>query len=346
MGNVNPSQIAAVAADVEARLDRAIASGRLEGLHGMVLTQHGRTIAECYRRGRDNTWGADLGVVDHGADTLHDLRSVTKSVVGLLYGIALDRGLVPPPETAILDALPGYADLADEARRRISIAHVLTMSMGTLWDETVPYTSEANSEIAMERAPDRLRYALDRPIVEPPGRTWTYNGGATALIGAIIAAGAGRPIEDFAREALFEPLGIGRFEWVRSWDGVAVSASGLRLTARDLARIGNLLLAEGVWNGQRIVSAEWIAAATMTRFSATPDNGYGYFWWTGRSTLPATGEPLSWYAGFGNGGQRLFVLPAAGIVLAVFFGNYDQPDFWLPPAHLWNHVVLPALARQ
>ena len=343
MSDVNALAPGAFSAAVEAGLDRAIAAGHLAGLHGMVLTRHGQTVAERYFSGRDNTWGLDLGVVDHGPDTLHDLRSVTKSIVSLLYGIALDRGVVPPPETSLLDALPRYADLVDETRGRIKVTDALTMSMGTLWDETVPYTSEANSEIAMERSPDRLRYALDRPIVEPPGQSWVYNGGAAALIGAIIAEGAGQPIEDFARDALFEPLGIDRFEWVHSWDGVAAAASGLRLTARDLARIGNLLLAGGVWNGRRIVRGEWIAAATMARFSATPDNGYGYFWWTGNSELAGTGGALPWYAGFGNGGQRLFVLPAAGIVLVTFFGNYDQPDSWLPPNRLWNEVILPAL---
>lgn len=331
------------ATDIEARLDHSIAAGRLPGLHSMVLTWQGRTIAERYLRGRDNTWGVDLGIIDHGAGTLHDLRSVTKSIVSLLYGIALGRGLVPPPEAAVLDALPRYADLADEARRRISIADTLTMSMGTLWDETVPYTSEANSEIAMEMAPDRLRYALDRPIVSPPGRSWTYNGGATALIGAIIAEGVGRPIEDFAREALFEPLGIDRFEWVRGRDGVAAAASGLRLAATDLAKIGNLMLAGGKWNGRVIVPENWIADATTARIPANPDNGYGYFWWTGDSKLATDGDALPWYAGFGNGGQRLFVLPAAGVVLTTFFGNYDLPDSWMPPTHLWNDVVLPAL---
>jgi len=329
---------------LDARLEQALASGHVAGLHAMVLTREGRTIAERYFSGCDYTWGVDLGVVDHGADTLHDLRSVTKSIVSLLYGIALERKLVPPPEAPLLDALPRYADLADETRRRITIADALTMSMGTLWDETVPYTSEANSEIAMEQSPDRLRYALDRPIVEPPGRTWTYNGGAAALIGAVVAEGVGQPIEDFAREVLFKPLDIDRFEWIRSWDGVAAAASGLRLTARDLAKIGNMMLAGGRWNDRTVVSPDWIERATTSRFDANPDNGYGYFWWTGTSTLPSGGDPLPWYAGFGNGGQRLLVLPEARVVLSTFFGNYDQPEFWLPPARLWTDVILPALS--
>ncbi len=343
MGTVPWLPIAGFTPDISARIEHAIASGRLDGLHGLVLRLRGQTIAEFYRRGQDNTWGLDLGMVEHGIDTLHDLRSITKSIVGLLYGIALDQGLVPPPEAAIFDVLPGYANLADHAHRQITIAHALTMSIGTLWDETVPYTSDANSEIAMERAPDRLRYILSRPIIEQPGRTWNYNGGAAALIGAIISVGGGQPIEEFAKEVLFDPLGIERFEWVHSWDGIAASASGLRLTARDLAKLGDLLLAGGVWDGLQIVPAEWVTASTTDYFSVTPDNGYGYFWWTGRAMLSPASSQLPWYAGFGNGGQRLFVLPAAGVVLAAFFGNYNQSGSALPPTYLWSDIVLSAL---
>ena len=167
---------------------------------------------------------------------------------------------------------------------------------------------------------------------------------AAALIGAIIAEGFGQPIEDFAREVLFKPLDIDRFEWIRSWDGVAAAASGLRLTARDLAKIGNMMLAGGRWNDRAVVSPDWIERATTSRFDANPDNGYGYFWWTGTSTLPSGGDPSPWYAGFGNGGQRLLILPEARVVLSTFFGNYDQPEFWLPPARLWADVILPALS--
>ncbi len=112
-----------------------------------------------------------LGTVTFGPDTLHDLRSVTKSVVGLLYGIALDRRLVPPPDAPLLAQFPEYPDLAaDPARALLTVENALTMTMGFAWDEQRPYTDPANSEIAMENAPDRYRYILDQPIVAAAGQ--------------------------------------------------------------------------------------------------------------------------------------------------------------------------------
>src|SRR5262249_3781630 len=161
------------------------------------------------------------GRVSFGAETLHDLRSVTKSIVGLLYGIALERGLVPPPEAPLLPSFPEYPDLAaDPQRMRLTVGHALPMTLGLAWDEIDrPYTDPANSEIAMENAADRYRFVLERPIVAEPGTRWTYSGGAVALIGALIARGAGKPLPEFAREALFEPLGISAFDWAAGQDG-------------------------------------------------------------------------------------------------------------------------------
>jgi CubicO group peptidase (beta-lactamase class C family) len=187
-----------------------------------------------------------------GPDTLHDLRSVTKSIVGLLYGIALDRGLVPPPEAPLLAQFPEYPELAtDPQRARLTILHALTMTLGMEWDEQRPYTDPANSEIAMERAPDRYRYILERPFVAAPGERWIYSGGAVALLGHLIAKGAHTTLPEFARQALFAPLGITTFEWAEGADGVASAASGLRLRPMDLLRIGKLDLDQRVRDGCR-----------------------------------------------------------------------------------------------
>lgn len=120
--------------------------------------------------GEDFSWDESHGVVTFGPETLHDVRSITKSVVGLLNGIALGDGLVPEPEEPLLPNFPEYPDLAaDPDRARLTVEHALTMTLGLAWDEDVPYTGTENSEIAMEHAPDRNRYVLERPIAEEPG---------------------------------------------------------------------------------------------------------------------------------------------------------------------------------
>ena len=106
------------------------------------------------------------------------------------------------------------------------------MTMGTDWDESsIPYSNPANSEIAMDLAPDRFRYILERRVVMEPGKRWTYCGGATALLARIIAKGTGKPLHAFAREALFDPLGFGPTEWLADAKGEPFAASGLRMSA-------------------------------------------------------------------------------------------------------------------
>jgi CubicO group peptidase (beta-lactamase class C family) len=259
------------------------------------------------------------------------MRSITKSVVALLYGIALARGQVPAPDEPLLRRFPEYFDLAADARRaERTVAHALTMTLALEWDESIPYTSAANSEIAMELAPDRYRFVLERPITGEPGRRWSYCGGASALIGQLIGKGAGQPLPDFARAALFEPLGIDTFEWMAGADGVASAASGLRLTPRGLARIGQLVLQSGM----DIVPAAWLEAVLRPRVQIDEALSYGYQWY-----LATDARPYRWLAAMGNGGQRLFVLPDLELVVAITCGNYDVADQSATPDAVLDEVV-------
>ncbi len=331
---------------IKRKLLAGIESGLLRDLHVVLAARSGSVFLDHYTQGNDDEWGRPLGQVAFDAGALHDLRSVTKSIVSLIYGIALDRGLVPPLEATLLAQFPEYADLAvHPARARITIGHALTMTLGMEWDENRPYSDPLNSEIAMELAPDRYRFVLDRPIIAEPGSRWIYSGGSVALIGAIIAKGTGQSLPDFARDALFTPLGIERFHWSAGNDGVASAASGLRLTAPDLLKIGQMLLGKGVWNGQRIVSEGWIEASFAPAIS-TPDGlGYGRLWFIGDAPAPAFDAPKPWYAGFGNGGQRLWLMPEADIAAVIYAGKYDAWDAWVTPTRVWREIILANLQR-
>jgi CubicO group peptidase (beta-lactamase class C family) len=331
---------------IQRRLEAGIEAGLLRDLHVVLAARSGQTCLEHYGTGIDENWGAPLGNVAFDADTLHDLRSVTKSIAGLLYGIALDRGLVPPPDAPLYAEFPEYDDLGkDPARARISINHALTMTMGTEWDENRPYTDPLNSEIAMENAPDRYRFVLEQPVVAEPGTRWIYSGGSVALIGAIIERSTGKRLPDFAREVLFEPLGITKFYWSAGHDGVASAASGLRLTAPDLLKIGMLFVEKGVWSGQKIVSEEWIAQSLTPAISTEDGLGYGRLWFSGNAPVPAFDNPRPWYAGFGNGGQRLWLMPDAGIAAVIYSGKYNSWDAWITPTRVWREIILANLLK-
>jgi CubicO group peptidase (beta-lactamase class C family) len=332
--------------DLADKLDAGIRSGQLRGLHAVLVSRDERLVLERYYEGADESWGKPLGTIAFGPDTLHDLRSVTKSIVGLLYGIALDRRLVPPPEASLLAQFPEYPDLAaDPARAGLTIANALNLTMGFAWDEQRSYADPTNSERAMEDAPDRNRYILDRPIVAAPGTRWIYSGGAVALIGTLIARGTGTTLQEFARQALFAPLGIDTFEWAEGRDGVAAAASGLRLRPRDLLRIGTLALANGRWDDRQIVSRAWLDASFKPAIPTGDGIEYGRLWYLGAATTPALAGQRRWIAGFGNGGQRLWLMPDAGLAVAILCGNYNDPDSRATPNRIWREIVLANLRR-
>jgi len=319
-------------------LTQAQRAGQLDGLHAVVVVRGGETLLEHYGTGEDSSWEHSLGVVDFGPATLHDLRSVSKSVTALLYGAALGGGAVPEPTEPLLRQFPEYPDLAaDPERAKLTVEHALTMSLGLEWREDIPYDSPDNGEIAMELAPDRYRYVLERPVVAPPGESWTYCGGATALLGKLIADGTGQALEAYGGEKLFAPLGVEQFHWMAGEDGVASPASGLRLTPRDLARVGELVLADGAWGGRQLVPASWISEMLKPRLRTAWGAEYGYHWYLDTVAGHRTASAM------GNGGQRLMILPELDLVVAVTAGNYDDPEQWRTPMAVLEQVVLPAL---
>lgn len=330
---------AASGGDIEDSLQSAFDAGKLPGLHGVLVQRQGETLAEIYFTGRDERWGTPLGNRQFGPEELHDLRSVSKSIVSLLYGIALAQGLVPPPEAPLLAQFPEHAGLASPERDAITVEDALTMQLGLAWDESLPYSDPRNSEIAMERSGDRIRYVLSRPVAAAPGTQWVYSGGATALLGELITRGSGMALDEFAAEYLFAPLGIDRADWANGLDGKPAAASGLRLTAPGLARIGGMIADGGRYGDRQIVPAAWLEQS-FTPQADTGDLRYGYQWW-----LAPEGNPPVWASGFGNGGQRLTIGRQTGTVVVIQAGNYNQPDAWQVPVAVLTEHVLPNLKR-
>jgi CubicO group peptidase (beta-lactamase class C family) len=314
-------------ADFERRLALVTEHDKLSGLHALLVSQHGRLIFEHYQPGEDqDRYGKQLGTVTFAPDIAHDLRSVTKGVVGLLYGIALAEGKVPPPEAKLYAQFPEYADLATQpGRDKLTIAHVLGMTMGLRWDElSIPYGDPRNSETAMDAAPDRYRYILSLPIAGEPGEKWLYCGGATALLGHLIARGTGMPLLEFARRTLFQPMGFGPADWAQGEDGEPFAASGLRLLPQDMLKVGKLVLAGGDWLGRRLVAAEWVKRITTPIVGIDRSRSYGYHWYMGNVAPVGGSQSHHWIGGIGWGGQRLFVFPDLELVIAINCGNYRK----------------------
>jgi CubicO group peptidase (beta-lactamase class C family) len=299
--------------------DRLVASGA--NVHAVLVARGGKLAFERYFSGSDEVNNLRAGHVDFTVDTLHNMKSVSKSVASLVVGIAIDRGLIRGVDEPIFSFFPELSDLRTPEKDSLRLVHALTMSMGLRWMEAAPDRNYDNDEVRMQMARDPCRYVLGLPMTAPAGQEFFYNTGVLQLPSAIVRKATGRPLDEFAREALFEPLGIASFEW-RRVRGDSDAGGGLRLRPRDMAKIGQLVLAGGRWNDRQIVSKAWIEASTTPRLAATDDYSYGYLWWLRRS--PLDGREVRRIAALGRGGQSIRIVPELDLVVAVTAGYYQD----------------------
>jgi CubicO group peptidase (beta-lactamase class C family) len=303
------------------RMADRLAASSTANVHAVLVARGGKLVFERYFRGSDEIQSRRVGNVTFDADTLHDMKSVSKSVASLALGIAIDRGLIGSVNEPIFSFFPELSDLRSTEKERIQLVHALTMSMGLKWVEATPDNDDDNDEARMHRAPDPCRYVLGLAATVPAGQEFFYNTGALTLVSAIIRKTTGRPLDEFARAALFEPLGITAVEWNRV-KGDTDAGGGLRLRPRDMAKIGQLVLAGGRWNDRQIVSKAWIDASMTPRTDATSLFFYGYLWWLGRSLL--NGREVHWAGALGRGGQSIRIVPELDLVVVVTAGYYQD----------------------
>lgn len=294
-------------------------------LHSLLVLRHGKLVAELYKPGADRSlysvWGRHR---TFDAETLHDMRSTSKSVVGLLYGILLARGEVPPLESSVASLYPNEQISGADQKRAISIRDLLTMSLGLQWEEASPVHRQSgmSDELGLLWRKEPFPYVFGFPVVADPGQAFVYSGGATALIADIMTRQTGKDLSALAGDLLFNPLGITDWQWSSTLKGTPFAAAGLRLTPRALVKIGAMLLDHGRWQGQQIVPADWITEATRPHISAGARDGYGYQFWT--RTLNWHGKSLEAAATVGNGGQSMVMIPGLDLIVVTTAGNYGQ----------------------
>lgn len=302
-------------------LAAAIAADQYPRTTSVLAAQHGATLYEGYFGGAT-------------AETLHDVRSVTKSLAALAVGIAISEGALPSEDVPAFPYLTDLAPIAHQApaKAAITIRDLLTMSSALDCDDDVP--SSPGNEENMYPQREWARWAAALPVRAGSEHGFAYCTAGVFLLGRILERATGAPIDRYVEERLFAPLGIDRVVWNRSPAGEAAISGQLRLRTRDLAKLAHLLVERGRHGERQLVPAPWIERM-MTRHlrpsrSSDPrgELGYGYLLWQ-REYATSCGRVWGWYMS-GNGGTHAVVLPTLGataVVTRVHFntrGMHDQ----------------------
>ena len=277
---------------------------------------------------------------------LHTLQSVTKTVTSVVIGTAVTRGEFPSLDTPVLSFFDTTkVKNIDDRKRRMTIRHLLTMSGGFDWNENLPYIDPRNTGAVMEAAYDWGGYVISLPMAREPGTQFNYSSGESQLLALIFRRATGVDVEEYAARHLFGPIGITRWHWKRTPSGPADTEGGLYLEAADLARIWYLFLNDGLWNGKRIVSQDWIKASIAPQIAVgTQPNSprYGYKWWL----YPLASDPAKFaWAGSGFGGQFPFALPEQDIIVVFNAWNILPGQAGLPVRRMIERIEKAAVGR-
>ena len=327
------------------KIDTAITNGTYPNIHSLLIVRDNKLVYEKYWPGKDQRWGDDLGLIEHKRDSLHDIRSISKSIVSACVGIAIEQGKIKSVDQKVFEFFPEYAKHDTGIRSALTIKHLLSMSSGIVWNEDIPYDNPENSEIRMTRSPNQVEYVLSQPMEFPPGQVWKYNGGTTQLLAAIIEKTTGKKVDEFAKEFLFQPLGVTRFEWIKYPDtDLPAAASGVRLRSRDLLKFGLLYNNGGKWEDKQVVSQEWIEKSFQSHVQRPGGGSYGYQFWLWQDTIENKIVPFVF--GIGNGDQKIIFDKTHNLVIVVTAGNYNKWDIKKNAYALFKEYICPALIKK
>jgi CubicO group peptidase (beta-lactamase class C family) len=313
-----------------------------ENVHSVLLVKNDKLVVEEYFSGQNSAGQFQMFT----RDTLNEMKSATKSVNSILVGIAIDRHLIHGIDEKVSSFFPEYSDIfTNKEKDVIRLKDLLSMTAGLSWDEwTHPYTDPRNDATMMASKADFSRYVLERPVAMPPGTKFVYNSGISLMLGEIVRKVSKLPADKFAERYLFSPLGITNYYWQKAPNGVVNTLGGLWLRPRDMAKIGQLFLNGGRWNGKQIVSEEWVKESTKQQVGAGQlpawfsADGYGYQWWLG--SFQVRGQTFESYSARGQGGQFIIIFPALQTV-AVFTGWNDN-ELLGQPLDMIRKYILPA----
>ena len=301
-----------------AQMEQAIRAGDFKQVTSVLVARGGRLAYERYFDA-------------NGVEGLRNTRSATKTVTGMLVGAAIDRKLLPGVGARVLPYFKDRQPLQnpDVRKQQITVEDFLTMSSlleCNDWNEF----SRGNEE-RMYLVEDWVRFTLDLPIRgfpswspkpadSPYGRSFSYCTAGVATLGFLLERAVKQPLDKFADQVLFAPLGITERQWVRSPSGTVQTGGGLRLRGRDLLALAQLALDGGKRGGTRVIDPAWVATSIQPHARIDEATEYGYLWWL--KDLPWHGKRVRVVFMSGNGGNKIGLVPDLGLTFVISSNNY------------------------
>jgi CubicO group peptidase (beta-lactamase class C family) len=297
-------------------------------IHSVLIIKDGYIVAEQYysKYFDKETW--------------HRIHSCTKSFTSALVGVAIMEGYIQGTDVKMLDFFQDYEiENISPAKQSITLAHMLTMSAGLDWDELdYLYSDPQNTYYQWRRSDDMIKFVLDRPMEYAPGEVQDYNSGLSELLAAIVQKATGMRADSFALINLLTPLGIEDYYWPINKNGYARGGGGMRLTPRDMAKLGRLHITDGQWENEQILPMAWVSESGKKHIISQhiPGFWYGYQFWVAEDGLM--------YTALGYAGQWIMIVPEYDLI-AVFNNHFDEgiEDQESTPVRLFYEYVIPAV---
>ena len=311
------------------KLIENVENGAYGKIDSLLIVKNGKLVVEQYYNYFDRAQA-------------HQMQSVSKSITSLLVGSAIKQGYIDSVEDPISKYLPQYGHLLKDRKAGITIQHLLTMSAGFDWNEqNPPYSNPKNIRMQEATSEDGVEFTLSRALINKPGEVFTYSGGYVTVIGAIVknATGADSVLDYLQKTSTLKALKFENLLWQKQADGRINTAGGVMLRPRDLAKIGKLMLNDGVWNGQALLPKNWVedslANHTPTKMNALTD--YGYFWW-GKDYV-VDGITYSQDSAEGYGGQELLLFTELDLAVIITANNFNPG---VPTTGMVEDFIIPA----
>lgn len=324
---------AAIEKTIQMMIDTPMESVDAPEVHALLIARHGKLVLEEYFHGQHR-------------DKLHDTRSASKSFVSLIAGAAIQAGAPLSTSMPVYQAMNGGTFPAglEPRKRAMTLEHLLTMTSGYRcddWDSEVPFNEDAMWD-QEEKEPDFYRYALNLPMARDPGEKAVYCAPAANLALGVVSRASGELALDLFDRLIARPMKINNYAWPINRAGQPYGGGGVRITARDFLKLGQLML-DGTWRGQRILGREFAARASSPLYSFDKFH-YGYLWWSLEYSYK-TQKIRAFYAG-GLGGQEVVVIPQLDLVVATFGANYNSAGNYYVLLEVIPKHVLPGVRER